>query len=131
MSDGHKSRLNDDVMSYCDTNTRDQFLLPPGTSGVTQMHDLGNDRLHRRYEEKKDEIFSEYSEINKEGFTTILGEIWEEWVTPEALVDAAKRVGITDDGLDVNWICEEKFKFAEAILNPIINTKKDCNYIIE
>ena len=76
IADGHKSRFGDDVMSFCNKSNMDQYLLPPDTSGVTQLHDQVNDRLHKKYEETKDSLFSEYSDINKEGFMMILGEIW-------------------------------------------------------
>ena len=49
---------------------------------------------------------------------TILGNIWTEWVTPEQLVKAAKPVGVSKDGLNINWMDQSKFNSAEATLNP-------------
>ena len=82
----------------------DQFLLPPDTSGITQIHDQLNSKLHKQYEEKKDKIFGGCCDINKEGFMTILGEIWEEWATSDQLIKAGKRVGLSADNLNVNWM---------------------------
>ena len=48
----------------------------------------------------------------------ILADIWEEWATPEILVKAAQRVGISNTGLNVNWMDQTKFAAPEAILNP-------------
>ena len=64
--------------------------------------------LHKQYEEKKDEINSACCDINKEGFMTILGEIWEEWVTPDQLIKAGKKVSLSADGLNVNWMDQKK-----------------------
>ena len=66
IADGHKSRFNGKVMEHCATNLLDQFILPPDTSGVTQKHDQINQLLHAAYENKKSEMYSEYSDINKE-----------------------------------------------------------------
>jgi hypothetical protein len=118
IADGHKSRTGLDVMTTCDDNEMEQFLLPPDTSGSTQLHDQVNQYLHAKYEEKKGELYSEFADINREGFMTILSNIWTEWVTPEQLVKAAKRVGISKEGLDVNWMDQSKFDSAEATLNP-------------
>ena len=123
IADGHKSRFGSDVMKTCEETKMEQYLIPPDTSGSTQFHDQVNQRLHDKYEEKKSELYSGFSDINKEAFMTILGEIWSEWVTPAQLVKAAKRVGISDSGLDVNWMDQSKFEAAEAILNPPDLTK--------
>ena len=48
----------------------------------------------------------------------ILADIWEEWATPEMLVKAAKIVGISNTGLNVDWMDQTKFAQDEAILNP-------------
>ena len=118
IADGHKSRFGSDVMETCSDKSMDQYLLPPDTSGATQFHDQVNNRLNDKYEEKKDELYTDCSDINKDAFMTILGDIWKEWVTPEQLVKAGKRVGISDSGLDINWMDQTKFEAAEAILNP-------------
>ena len=58
------------------------------------------------------------SSRNRESFMNVLADIWEEWATPEMLVKAAKRVGISNTGLNVDWMDQTKFAQAEAILNP-------------
>ena len=118
IADGHKSRFNGKVMSHCEESLLEQFILPPDTSGVTQKHDQINQQLHSRYEEKKSEIYSEYADLNRECFMNILSEIWGEWATPERIMKAGKRVGISQDGLSVKWMDQKKFEQAEAILHP-------------
>ena len=118
IADGHKSRFGEKVLSFCENKHLDQFILPPDTSGVTQKHDQINQKLHSAYEAKKDEIFSDYAVINKEGFMTILAEVWNKWASPQCIVKAGKRVGISKEGLNVNWMDQDKFEQAEAILNP-------------
>ena len=61
--------------------------------------------------------------MNKECFMNILAEIWNEWATPECIVKAGKRVGISKDGLSVKWMDQRKFEQADAILAPPMPTK--------
>ena len=91
-------------MQFCEDANMDQSLLPPDTSGITQLHNQVNNKLQKQYEEKKDKIYSGCCNINKEGFMTILGEIWEEWVTPDQLKKAGERVGLSADSINVNWM---------------------------
>ena len=109
IADGHNSRFGEDVMSHCTKTHMDQYLLPPDTSGLTQLHDQVNHLLHARYEEMKEEFFTEYSDINKEGFMNILAAMCNEWLTTENITKAGKRVGISKDGLNISWMCQEKF----------------------
>ena len=127
IADGHKSPFDAKIMRFCEDASMDQFQLPPDTSGITQLHNQVNNKLHKQYEEKKDEIYSGYCDINKEGFMAILGEIWEEWVTPDQLIKAGKRVGLSVDGLNANWMYQRKFKTAEAILHPPNSTPETSN----
>ena len=53
----------------------------------------------------------------------ILAEIWNGWATPERIEKAGKRVGISKDGLNVNWMDKSKFEQAAAILSPPTPTK--------
>jgi len=48
----------------------------------------------------------------------LLSEIWNEWAKPESIQKVGKKVGITEKGLDVDWMDQAKFERAEAILNP-------------
>ena len=123
IADGHKSRFNSNVMEHCEVNFLDQFILPPDTSGVTQKHDQINQLLHAKYESKKSEMYSEYSDLNKECFMNIMAELWNEWARPESIQKAAKRVGVSKDGLSIKWMDQDKFEQAEAILSPPTPTK--------
>ena len=123
IADGHKTRFQGNVMDHCSENHLDQFILPPDTSGVTQMHDQINQLLYAEYEKKKTEMYSEYSDINKECFMNILADIWSDWTKPERIVKAAKRVGISQDGLCYKLIDQSKFEQAEAIMNPPTHIK--------
>ena len=124
LADGHKSRFNAKVMDHCIKSYLDQHLIPPDTSGVTQKHDQINQQLHSSYEKKKTEMFSEYADLNRECFMNIVAEIWNQWATPERITKAGKRVGVSKDGLDINWMDQSKFEQAAAILSPPTPTKE-------
>ena len=47
---------------------------------------------------------------------TILGAIWDKWDTSETIVNAAKRVGITRDGLAANFIQQDIFEQAVSLI---------------
>lgn len=55
--------------------------------------------------------------VNREVFMTILGEMWSTWTTQESLIKAAKRCGISSEGLNVNWMQQHKFASAALILD--------------
>ena len=71
---------------------------------MTQKHDQLNSRLHKSYEETKSKTFSCYASLNREDFMNLLSEIWNEWATPESIQKAGKKVGITEEGLDIDWM---------------------------
>ena len=48
----------------------------------------------------------------------ILAEIWNEWATPERIKKAGRRVGVSQEGLSVDWMDQDKFEQAAAILSP-------------
>ena len=121
LADGHKSRFDLNVMKKCEDSFMPQFILWPDTSGATQKHDQINGNLHLKYEELKSKMYSEYSDLNRECFMNILAEIISDWATPEKLVKAGKRVGISSEGLSVEWMDQSMFERAEAILNPPTN----------
>ena len=58
-----------------------------------------NSQLHSKYEEMKSVMYTEYSDLKKECFINILAKVIMDWATPEKLVKAGKRVGITSKGL--------------------------------
>ena len=53
----------------------------------------------------------------------IMAELWNEWARPETIQKAGKRVGVSEDGLSIKWMDQDKFEQAEAILNPPTPTK--------
>ena len=118
IADGHGSRFDEGVMSFCQEKELRQLILPPDTSGVTQKHDQLNGMLHKKYEEAKANKFTCYASLNREDFMNLLSEIWNDWAKPEAIQKTGKKVGITSTGLDVEWMDQAKFKRAESILNP-------------
>ena len=92
------------------------FLGPPFTTSVTQLLDQLNQALHSRYREVKNDIFTPHCTINREGFMTILADVWSTWTTPLSLQKAGKRVGVCSTGLSVEWMQKEKFAQAEAVV---------------
>ena len=87
------------VLRHDEKHTLDQFILWPDTSGATQKHKQINSQLHSKYEEMKSVMYTEYSDLKKECFINILAKVIMDWATPEKLVKAGKRVGITSKGL--------------------------------
>ena len=63
-------------------------------------------------------MFTEFNTLNKEAFMVILGNIWNKWATPKSIVNAVKRVGITDAGLHVGHMQQDKFLRAENCIAP-------------
>ena len=57
-------------------------------------------------------MYSEYADLNKEGFMNILAKIWDQCARPERICKAGKRVGVSKDGLSVKWMDKNKFKQA-------------------
>ena len=92
LSDGHSSRFDDDVLQYLEDQQIRLFIGPPDTTGVTQLLDQTNQSLHKEYREKKGQLFSPFATVDKDGFMTILANMWDSWTTPVKLINAAKRV---------------------------------------
>ena len=95
-------------MQFCCDEDAEQFILHPDTSAVTQMHDQVNARLHAKYEESKKKMYSSMASLNREDFMQILADCYGEWASPEKMVNAARRVGISKDGLNINWMQQLK-----------------------
>ena len=83
---------------------------------MTQLLDQVNRTLHLRYKNSKHELFATARNINREGFRNILANMWNGWVSKQSLLKAAKCVGITATGLNVNFMQTEKFEQAAGIL---------------
>ena len=116
LSDGHSSRFNADVMQYLRDNDINLFIGPPDTTGVTQLLDQINQSLHHQYRLHKKGLFTPNSTINREGFMRIMAKMWGTWAQSQAIVKAAKRVGISEEGLDVDWIQADKFLQADLCI---------------
>ena len=53
---------------------------------------------------------------------TILGDVWNKWATPDLIVKSGKRVGIFINGLNVNWMQQDKFRRAKPLLEPAVSS---------
>ena len=113
LADGDGSRFNEKVLSFLEQNQKWLFILSPDTTGITQMHDQINNQLHDQYEKTKSELYSEMSNLNRESFITILGDVENKWATPGLLVKPGKHVGISINGLNLNWMQQDKFRCSE------------------
>ena len=122
------------------------LLPSDSTSTTQKHDHQNNQNIHKEYRQAKEELFIPFSTINHEGFMTILSKAWVNmtilskawvnmtilskawvnmtilskawvnWIVKEDLVAAAKRVGISNLGLDVNWMDAKKFARAELIM---------------
>ena len=117
LTDGHSSRFDISVLQYCREKQIRLFVGPPDTTGVTQLLDQVNHSLHHHYRQGKSQLFSNLMTIDRSEFMEILGEVWSSWTSKEALVKAAKVVGIAESGLSVNWMQQDKFEQAERCLS--------------
>ena len=93
------------------------FVGPPNTTGVTQLLDQINARLHGEYRHMKKTLFTPFSTISREGFMEILGNMWPTWTTPNKIKNAARRVGISSEGLSVEWMQQSKFQLARQLIS--------------
>ena len=116
LSDGHSSRMNYDVLSYLESRGIRLFISPPDTTGVTQLLDQLNKNIHQEYEKEKALMFTEFNSLNREAFMLILSRIWGRWATKDRLINAARRVGITNDSLNVQFMQQDKFKRADECM---------------
>ena len=62
------------------------------------------------------------SNLKWESFMTILADVWNKWATPDLIVKSGKRVGISINGLNVNWMQQDKFRRAGALLEPAVSS---------
>ena len=113
LSDGHSSRFGFAVLKFLCDKSIHSFIMPPDTTGVTQLLDQSlNTKLHQEYSKKREELFTPFQTINCEGFMNILAQIWNVWAPKDVIVNAAQRVGISSTGLDVRKMQQDKFEQA-------------------
>lgn len=65
LTDGHSSRFNFEVLQFCREKQIQMFVSPPDTTGVTQLLDQFNQKLHLEYKNSKESLFTAWSTINR------------------------------------------------------------------
>jgi hypothetical protein len=96
------------------------YLSPPHTTGIHQAldqifkswHDTFNGVVKRWCEENTG------VELSKGMFTQIFAEAWTKWTTPDKIVAAFRRVGLSIDGIDLSAVPKEKFTLASTVAKP-------------
>ena len=114
ITDGHSSRMDLEVLKFCQDKQIYQFVSPPDTTGLLQLLDQVNSLLHSCYASSKEQLFTE-DRINRETFMTLLSGIWSDWFSKDSIVKAFKRCGIEPDKLSVSLMQQDKF-FSAALL---------------
>ena len=94
-----------------------QCMGPPDSTHVTQLLDQINAALHMFYRSGTKEIFNDYDTIDRHGFLDILASIWTKWATKESIIKAARRVGISKEGLNWKWMQVEKLMLQKVKIN--------------
>ena len=118
VADSHGSRFDETVLSFLQEALMFLFILHPDTSGGTQLHDQMNGRLHSLYDQNKEELYTTISTLNRQCFMNILSESWADFAASERLCNAGRRVGLSNVGLNINWMNQEMFAQAEALRRP-------------
>ena len=91
LSDHHYSRFDSDVLTFLRGKNIRLFITPPDTSGLTQLLDHINQKLHSEYRSTKSELFTPFMAINRKTFMKILAELWPEWSSKETIINADKK----------------------------------------
>jgi len=91
---------------------------PPDSTHVTQLLDQINSSLHQIYRATSKTLFRNDETIDRQGFLDILSSVWSQWATKESIIKAAKRVGISAEGLNWRWMQVEKFTATESLVKP-------------
>ena len=81
LSHGHSSRFDCDVLTFLRGKKMRLFITPPGTTGITQLLDQINQKLHSEYSSTKSELFTLFMKINREGFMKTIAVLWPEWAS--------------------------------------------------
>ena len=129
LTDGHSSRYDADVMQFYRKEDIPQFMGLPDTIELTQLLDQVFANLHACYSNEKDQVF-DGEKVNREGFMQILASIWDVWTTKESLIKAARRVGITSSGININDMQKDKFAREKAV-TQLTPTKSSDNVEVE
>ena len=92
------------------------ILALADTTGVPQLLDQINQNLQSEYRKAKTELFTSAMTINREGLMLIMADIWKRWASREMIVASGKRAGISANGLNVDWMQQNKFDQAAAYI---------------
>ena len=128
LTDGHSSRFNPEVMKYCRKKQLNQFLSPPDTTGLTQLIDQKFAMLHAAYTDTRNEMIFDET-ISRKFFMEILAQIWNDWATTERIKNAARRVGITKDGFNVNLMNQDMMDRSDDLTTTTPVKKKHVTTI--
>ena len=79
--------FDSDVLTFLKSKNIRLFITPPDTTGVTQLLDQINQKLHSEYRSAKSVLYSSFMTINR-GFMNILAELWPEWVSKQTIMSA-------------------------------------------
>lgn len=92
------------------------FISSPDTTEVTQLLDKCNRNIHLENKVAKADLFTPTMKVNREGFMLSLAKMWDKWATPTLIRKAAKRVGISAEGINVNDMRYEKLAQAANLV---------------
>ena len=116
-SDGHSSRFDFETLKFCNEKKIRLFISPPDTTGVTQLLDQCNKNIHLEYKVAKENLFTSLMTINLEVSMFSLADMWDTWATPKTIQKAARKVGISEEGLNFTDMQQEKFFQAENLMD--------------
>ena len=117
-SDGHASRLNTDVLRWCRENQWIMYISPPHTTGIHQPLDQIFRSWHKAFNARV-KSWSDANtgrEVDKAMFTNIFSEAWPSWTTPDSIVAAFRKCGISMNGLDPEAIPKAKFVLSTTLV---------------
>ena len=112
-NDGQSSRSDFEILKFCHEKKIRLFISPPDTTGVTQPLDQCNKNIHLEYKVAKENLFTSLMTINREAFMLSLADMWDKW----AIRKAARKVGISEEGLNVTDIHQKKIAQAENLID--------------
>ena len=114
LSDEYSSRFDVDVLNFLRSKQIYLFITPSDTTGVTPLLDGSNQSKTSPYRKTKSNLFASSQTITRKGFMIILANMWETWASMETVTFAGKRVGVSDEDLNVDWVQNDKFEQVSA-----------------
>ena len=107
------------VLQFLQENSMRLFISPPDIYNRCDINAGSGESspLHSKYREVKSDLFTANPTVNREGFMTILADVWPTWTTRESLmIKVVKRVGISSEGLSVEFMQQDKFETAASCI---------------